>query len=92
LTHVIDHWYNCTVKPEELKKWRTANGFTQGELGEALGVALMTVSRWERATRAIPPFLHLALKAIPKKGGYRKGRSKSNTKRKETKRGTKRDL
>jgi DNA-binding transcriptional regulator YiaG len=55
------------MTPEELKKWRKENGYLQGELGAILGVALMTVSRWEVGTRSIPSFLHLALKTIPKK-------------------------
>jgi len=57
------------MKPYELKKWRADNGYSQGELAKILGVALETISRWERGTREITSFLHLALKAIPKKGG-----------------------
>lgn len=33
-----------------LAEWREKRGLTQAELGERLGVADMTVSRWERAT------------------------------------------
>jgi|GEM_PF-945673 len=57
------------MKPKELQKWRQLNGYSQSQLAEALGVAVMTVSRWETASREIPPFLHLALKSLPKKGG-----------------------
>ncbi len=57
------------MRPYELKKWRVDNGYSQGELAKILGVAHETVSRWERGTREITSFLHLALKAIPKKGG-----------------------
>ncbi len=60
------------MKPDELRKWREKNGYTQDELADILGVAMFSVSRWETGTRAIPSFLHLALKAIPKKGGGRK--------------------
>lgn len=70
------------MKPEELKKWRTESGYLQGELAAILGVALMTVSRWETGTRAIPSFLHLALKAIPKKGGGKKKSRTTKTKKK----------
>jgi len=80
------------MKPEELKKWRKGSGYTQGELGDILGVALMTVSRWECGTREIPSFLHWALKAIPMKGGDKKHGCTTKTKRKEVKHGTKRDL
>ncbi len=81
------------MKPPELKKWRAANGYTQGELAEVLGVALMTVSRWECGTREIPSFLHLALKAIPKKGGKVHSNSGvTKSKRKEAFHGTKRYL
>jgi len=57
------------MKPKELQKWRQLNGYSQSQLAEALGVAVMTVSRWETASREVPPFLHLALKSMPKKGG-----------------------
>lgn len=57
------------MKPKELQNWRQSNGYSQSQLAEALGIAVMTVSRWERASRDIPPFLHLALKSLPKKGG-----------------------
>jgi transcriptional regulator with XRE-family HTH domain len=61
------------MTPKELKKWRAKNGYLQGELAAILGVAMMSVSRWETGTRAIPSFLHLAQKTIPKKkGGVKK--------------------
>lgn len=65
---------------EELKKWRKANRYSQNRLAKVLNVDVMTVSRWERNVRSIPPFLHLALKYIEleenainnneKEGGY----------------------
>lgn len=33
-----------------LAEWREHRGLTQAQLGDRLGVADMTVSRWERAT------------------------------------------
>jgi len=56
--------YVVTMTPEDLKKWREANGYSQSGLAEALSVHIMTVSRWERGVREIPPFLHLALKCL----------------------------
>jgi DNA-binding transcriptional regulator YiaG len=53
--------YIVTMTPEDLKKWREANEYSQNGLAEALSVHIMTVSRWERGVREIPPFLHLAL-------------------------------
>lgn len=52
------------MTPTDLKEWREANGYSQNDLAEALSVHIMTVSRWERGVREIPPFLHLALKYL----------------------------
>jgi transcriptional regulator with XRE-family HTH domain len=48
----------------ELKEWRESQGMTQSELAVALSVDVMTVSRWEREARAVPPYLSLALETI----------------------------
>ena len=65
-----------------LKAWRTQYGFSQQQLADALNVDIMTVSRWERGVRGIPPFLHLALECMNKKGGML---SKKKGKRMKTK-------
>jgi len=52
---------------DELKEKRKALEMTQAQLAEALGVNIMTVSRWERGLRSIPPHLSLALEAIEAK-------------------------
>jgi DNA-binding transcriptional regulator YiaG len=52
------------MNPDELKSWRRKWGLTQTGLAEVLGVSNMAVARWEWGTRRIPPFLHLALKAM----------------------------
>jgi len=54
--------------PNDLKQWRKRNGYTQSQLAEVLGVIPISVSRWERGERQIPPFLHLALKYLEEKG------------------------
>jgi len=59
---------------EELKKWRERNGYSQAKLAETLGVAVMTVSRWETGLRSIPVFLKLALNWLEQKGGKATGR------------------
>lgn len=55
------------MQPKELKKWRNKNNYSQSQLAKVLGVASMTVSRWERGVREIPSFLYLALKSLEKK-------------------------
>lgn len=52
------------VTTDELKQWRASAGLSQTGLARLLGVDKMTISRWERGVRDIPPFLHLALEAI----------------------------
>jgi len=71
------------MKPSQLVKWRTDHGFTQKSLAEKLGVAEVTVFRWEKAMRAIPSFLRLALERIELQGGELKVKGKK--KRREVK-------
>ena len=81
------------MKPDELKQWRIRNNYSQTDLAKSLGVTSITISRWERQEREIPPFLHLALKCLKKKGGEilkgrppakgRDLRGEENTKRKK---------
>ena len=61
--------YTPIMDSSELSKWRKDQGYTQRHLADLLGVDVMTVSRWERNLRNIPPFLHLALKYLEVKGG-----------------------
>jgi transcriptional regulator with XRE-family HTH domain len=56
------------MTPASLKKWRKSRALTLESMGSLLGVTAVTVSRWERSLRKIPPFLHLALKCISEKG------------------------
>ena len=49
---------------DELKEKRKVLEMTQAQLAKALGVNIMTVSRWERGLRSIPPYLSLSLEAI----------------------------
>jgi DNA-binding XRE family transcriptional regulator len=72
------------VKPIELKKWRRQHTYTQKELGKKLGVTKTCVYRWEAGYRHIPPFLHLALECLDKKGGKIKSKGKK-TKRERRK-------
>ena len=59
----INQWY-IAMRPSELLKWRKKNGISQIKLGKALGVSTITVYRWEKKMRSIPPFLHLALECL----------------------------
>ncbi len=67
---------------EELKSWRSKRNLTQEELGGILGIAKNSVFRWEAGMRKIPPFLHLALKAIDLKKGGEKNVVRKKAKRK----------
>jgi transcriptional regulator with XRE-family HTH domain len=70
---------------KELKKWRETNGYSQASLATALGVAVMTVSRWETGTRTIPSFLHLALRCLKLEGSESKNKGTKNTKERRIK-------
>ena len=66
----MDH--SQIMTPGDLKKWRNKNRYSQSQLAKALGVITLTVSRWERGVREIPPFLHLALGCLEMRGGEAK--------------------
>ena len=79
--------YSRIMTPQELKKWRDKNGYSQSQLAKALGVITLSVSRWERGVREIPSFLHLALfglECMGKKGGEEL-QKRGKPKRKEVK-------
>ena len=57
-------YYNNYMQSDELRKWREDRGMSRRELTQALGVHLMALAYWEWGKRRIPPFLHLALKAL----------------------------
>ena len=73
------------MTPQELKKWRKLNGYSQSQLAKALAVVPLTVSRWERGDREIPSFLHLALRCVELEGGELKVKGKRTKKKKEVK-------
>jgi transcriptional regulator with XRE-family HTH domain len=54
------------MTPEELITWRSRNGYSQAKLAKALGIHVMTISKWERGVhrKEIPPFLRLALERL----------------------------
>lgn len=52
------------MKPEEMKHRREGLGLSQSAFAEALGVDVMTVSRWERGVYPIPKHIALAVEAI----------------------------
>jgi DNA-binding XRE family transcriptional regulator len=73
------------MAPSDLIKWRKKNGYSQIKLGKALGVATLTVYRWEKAMREIPSFLHLALRCLELEGGEQKRRGTKTKMRKGVK-------
>lgn len=52
------------MTPADLQFWRKQQGLSQEALSALLGIDHMTVSRWERGERSIPPYLHWALYGI----------------------------
>ncbi len=52
------------MKGRYLTEWRKRWGLTQIKLAQALGVDVMTVSRWERGIQDPTPVLPLALEAL----------------------------
>jgi DNA-binding XRE family transcriptional regulator len=66
---------------KDLKMWRKHTGYSQGKLAKILGVTPLTVSRWERGERKIPPFLHLALECVGKRGGELKAKGEKKRRR-----------
>lgn len=49
------------VTPTDLREMRAAGKWSQAELAELLGVAMNTVSRWERGEITPPPYLRFAI-------------------------------
>ncbi len=83
MNNPMDQYILLSVTPAHLKAWRDDNGYTQVDLALALGVIPLTVSRWERGVREIPPFLHLALEALEQRGGEQTTRGKVRKRKQE---------
>jgi len=65
--------YSAIMKPEELQQQRERLRLTQQELAVKLGVAVMTVSKWERGIHRIPESVALLLQQMrPEKGAKSK--------------------
>ena len=73
------------MKPQELISWRKEHAYTQFELGVKLGVTKTCVYRWEAGLRHIPPFLHLALECLEKKGDEMKVKGMKTKKERKVK-------
>ncbi len=52
------------MTPADLKAWRTAQGLTQPALAALLGIHEMTVSRFERGERPMPPYFEITLEGL----------------------------
>jgi DNA-binding transcriptional regulator YiaG len=52
------------MTPADLRQARNRLGLTQGELAARLGVARVSVTRWETGERRLPSMLILALKEL----------------------------
>lgn len=61
--------YICNMTSQELVALRERLELTQQQLADRLSVDRVTIARWETGTRAIPPFLHLALETVERRLG-----------------------
>lgn len=52
---------------EDLREIRGVLGFSQKQLGNALGVTNNTVSRWEIGASPVPEYIDLALETLEKR-------------------------
>ena len=52
---------------KQLRATRSRLGISQTELGKRLGVAFVTINRWENGHREIPMSVSLALKFLTKR-------------------------
>ena len=68
------HQWLLFVTPEDLKRWRELNGYSQMKLAAALRVSRVTVTRWETGVREIPSFLGLALAGLEAMDAEKKSR------------------
>jgi DNA-binding transcriptional regulator YiaG len=64
------------VSGSDLKQLRRRMGLTQGQLGELIGVHLVSISRWETGAVPIPKAIALLMRLLVKdaKGRTRKGK------------------
>lgn len=56
------------MTPANLIAARERMGLTQARLAELLGVHIRTLSAWEYGRQKIPPYLHLAIRALDTPG------------------------
>lgn len=49
------------VTPADLREMRAAGEWSQAELAALLGIAMNTVSRWERGELRPPPYVRYAI-------------------------------
>jgi transcriptional regulator with XRE-family HTH domain len=62
------------VSAKKFKELRKAKGYSQSQLARALGVATMTVSRWETGLRKVSTLAMVALTNLPKQTELKTGK------------------
>ena len=77
------------VSAKEFKKLRLARGYSQSQLARVLGVATMTVSRWETGLRKVSRIALIALSSLPRQT-KQKTRKEGRAHEKQKKGGTRR--
>ena len=64
------------MTPRRFRKTREKLGWSQAKLGEALGVSVVTISRWENGHQQIPLMAHKFVRVLMQVHGFAENRER----------------